>query len=94
MNATQIEFFQKDEKEELFPYWREQLKEWPGEVFSWRHRRNTTGWSMCCHALMFARLLYRHGQMDKKEFKRWWKFDIRVMHWDSFPDGVRVPKRQ
>jgi hypothetical protein len=82
MNA-QLELFQRDPSEHLFPYWRKRLLAWPREVLIYRHYRNTTGWSMACQDFMFAGLLLRHGQLSRPEYRRWWRFERRVKRWDA-----------
>ena len=63
-------------------YWRERLANWPGDVFYWRHARDTTGWSIACGGFFFARCLFSRGLIDRDEFKRWAWFNRRVRRWD------------
>ena len=78
----QLELFKRDEKEYLFPYWRESLRRWVCDVYQWRGYPYTTGWSMACQGYMFARLLYSHGQLSRSELRRYFRFDRRVQRWD------------
>jgi len=74
----QLELLPAHPHEHLFPYWRSRLSRWPSEVFMWRNRRNTTGWSMACQGFAFARHLFSSGQMSRAEFRRWWRLNRRV----------------
>ena len=79
----QLQLLEKHPHEELFPYWREQLKKWPSEVFYYRHARDCTGWSMALQGFLFARLLFGCAQMSKSEFRRWWKFNRRIQNFGA-----------
>jgi len=68
----------------LSPWWREQLKGWLEDAWRYRHNRHTTGWSMATQGMLYARLLYKTGQMEKAEFRRWFKFHRRILRWDSW----------
>lgn len=79
----QLELLQKNCYEHLFRRWREDLMEWPQEVWVSRHNRETSGWSMATQTYCHARWLFREGQMGRAELKRWWKFNRRVQMWDK-----------
>lgn len=87
---NQLELFPRDPCEHLFPYWKKQLMKWPREVMQFRHYTQCTGWSMCCQSFMFARNLFRHGQINKAEFRRWFRFRRRVWRWDSLKVDGRI----
>jgi hypothetical protein len=92
--TQQLDLLPKDDWEHLFPYWRDSLKSDINDAFYFRHARNTTGWSSCRGGISFARFLFRHGQMTKNEFCRYWKFFRRVERWESWdykakPGGSR-----
>lgn len=76
--SAQLELIATHPHEKLWPYWRERLQEWPGEVWRWRHSRGTTGWSMATQGYGFAQFLFRDGQISKQELRRWWRFDRRI----------------
>ena len=82
---AQIELFPAQPNEELFPYWREQLKAWPCEIMLNRHARGCTGWSMATQGFCFAEFLFMAGQMTKAEFRRWFRLHRRVLHWNKRP---------
>lgn len=82
----QLQLFTVDPCEHLFPYWRGRLERWPAEVFRWRHYRYTTGWSMCCSEYSFARSLFCHGQITRRQLRRYWRFDRRVMRWEKMTE--------
>jgi hypothetical protein len=75
------------ERHELAPYWREKLERWPRDVFEWRHHRDTTAWSMATGGYGFAILLFTAGAMPRRELKRWWRLNRRVMRWDQIVMG-------
>lgn len=87
-NGTQLELFKRDPMESLFPYWRERLRHWLEDVWMYRHNHNTTGWSMACQGLLFPEMLFRHGQITKTEFRRWWRLQRRVRRWDKTKGGA------
>jgi len=82
----QLELFQRDPYEHLFPYWRERLDRWPTTVFEWRHHRYTTGWSMATQQFFFAEALFRQGQLTREQFRRFLRFERRVRRWDKMPE--------
>lgn len=82
----QLELFQRAPCEHLFPYWKGRLDRWPSEVFEWRHYRDTTGWSMATGEFSFARFLFRHGQLTRQQFRRFFRFARRVKRWDRRPE--------
>jgi len=85
MKYTQIELFTLSRSPKgLMDYWRKSLAQWPVDVFQWRHDRNTTGWSMSTGGFTFARLLFSEGKISRKTFKRFWKFNRRVVRWNAF----------
>ena len=69
-------------RHQLAPFWRESLSAWPRGVFRWRHSRETSAWSMATGGYGYAILLFTAGQMDRRELRRWWRFNRRVMRWD------------
>jgi hypothetical protein len=79
----QPELFAIDPDTTLFPYWRRSMLHWPKEAFMFRHYHNTTGWSMARQGLMFPRMLFRHGQITRAEYRRWWRFDRRIKRIDT-----------
>jgi hypothetical protein len=79
----QGELFKRSQYEELYPYWREQLKQWIIDAWHYRHARHTTGWSMATQGFMFARRLYAEGQISKDQFRRFFRFHRRIRHWDT-----------
>jgi hypothetical protein len=79
----QLDLIPRPEFEELFPYWREQLKTWIKDAWYYRHAPFTTGWSMACSGITFAEHLFRCGQMTKTEFRRWFKFHRRIQRWEN-----------
>jgi len=79
---NQLELFAKDGSEHLFPYWRDSLRQWVNEVRFYRGAWNSTGWSMATQGYSFAQLLFRHGQMTRKELRRWFRFHRRVKRLD------------
>jgi hypothetical protein len=83
VNEVQLDLFKKDQYEHLLPYWWQKLKEWHRDIFQWRHRRDTTGWSMATGNYFFATALFRHGQINRKQFRRYWKFNRRVTRLDK-----------
>jgi hypothetical protein len=68
-------------------HWFKQLRQWPAEVFNWRHATNTTGWSVATAGLSFAIMLHRAGNLDTEEFRRYCKFNRRVRAWDRRGDA-------
>ena len=56
--TEQLELLPAHPDEHLFPYWRKQLAVWPCDVFTYRNMRDTTGWSMACQGMCFARWLF------------------------------------
>jgi hypothetical protein len=81
--SAQLELFASHPDERLFPYWRKRLAAWPCDVFQYRNMRDTTGWSMACQGMCFARCLFRAGQMSRSEFRRWWRLERAVMRRDA-----------
>ena len=81
----QLTLFADNPSEKLFPYWWESLKRWPAEVFMFRHSRDCTGWSMATQDFSFARWLFMNGQMDRSEFRRYWRLNRRVQRWERKP---------
>ena len=79
--CSQLDLFERDPCEHLFPYWRESLRGWLEDVWQFRHKPETTGWSMACQGFIFAEFLYQHGQMIKPDFRRYWRFNRRVKRW-------------
>lgn len=78
MSAEQLSLFRVDPYTHLFPYWREQLTQWPKEALYYRHHRNCTGWSMALGGYDFARMLFRHGQLSREQLRRYWRFNRRL----------------
>lgn len=68
---------------DLLPSWRDRLTAWPAKVAHYRHARGTNGWSMSVGGYVAARILFREGEMDRRELKRWWLFHRRVRRWDQ-----------
>lgn len=87
---NQLELFERDPMEHLFPYWRKQLRGWVEDVRIYRHYRYTTGWSMACQGFMFAGFLFRHGQITKSEFRRWFRLNRRVKRWDKIAERIKT----
>lgn len=83
MTAQQLDLFAAADDAELVPYWREQLRGLPAEVFAWRHHLNTTGWSVARSGWLFALWLYSAGQMTRAELRRWWRFGRRCDRWET-----------
>lgn len=74
----QLELFALRSTNRLIPYWRERLAAWPREVWEFRHRPHTTGFSMAMQGGWFADLLHKDGSMTAREYSRWQRFDRRV----------------
>lgn len=72
--STQIELIPKNEWEHLYPHWRESLQHAIRDAFYFRHARNTTGWSYAIGGISFAESLFRHGQLTREEFRRYFVF--------------------
>ena len=81
--SEQLELLPAHPTEHLFPYWRKQLAAWPCDVFTYRNMRDTTGWSMACQGMCFARWLFEAGQMGRAEYRRWWRLERAVMRRDA-----------
>lgn len=79
----QMELFQQHPKAHLFPYWRRRLAAWPREVFEMRRHPHSSGWSMATQAGWFADLLFKAGQMGNAEYRRWQRFEQRILRWDA-----------
>jgi hypothetical protein len=77
--TTQLEFLRPHPDEHLFPYWRRCLSNWPRQVFLYRNMPETTGWSMATQMMCFARWLFEAGQMSRSDFRRWARFNRRVI---------------
>jgi len=88
----QGELFVRNPDEHLFPYWRKQLNSWVKQVWTYRHYRHTTGWSMATQGFMFASMLFKSAQISKEDFRRWWKFNRRVRRYDLNFVGVAYGK--
>lgn len=80
MNQTDL--FAGDDDPAQIEYWRRRLREWPQQVFIWRHFPRSTGWSVASQSYIFARMLCRVGQITRQELRRWWRFDRRVQRWE------------
>jgi hypothetical protein len=76
----QLELFSKHPKEHLFPYWRKRLAAWPKEVWECRHQPHSTGWSMATQGGWFADLLFAAGELPSCEYRRWQRFEHRVLN--------------
>ena len=92
----QLELLPAHPDEHLFPYWRKQLGAWPCDVFTYRNMRDTTGWSMACQGMCFARWLFGAGQMARAEYRQWWRLNRAVLRRDQHDlgrgaDGDCVP---
>ena len=86
----QLELFEPEKPDQyahLDAHWMNDLKRWPGEVFEFRHHRNTTGWSMSRGTFIFAKFLLCRGKITIKQFRRYWRFHRRVQRWNAFPDS-------
>ena len=83
MKTEQLSLGLADPNEGIFPYWRERLNNWVRDAFRCRHCRTCTGWSMATQDFMFARLLFRAGQLTRAEYRRYWRFNLRIQRWDS-----------
>lgn len=81
----QLELFVADPDEGLFPYWRDELREWVDTTWHFRHHRNCTGWSSAEQGYEVAYDLFRHGQMTRSEFRRWYRFNARIRRWSGLP---------
>lgn len=85
MNTMQLELFESDKVDQyahLYQHWQKDLEDWPREVFSFRHDRDTTGWSMASSGFIYARMLFQCGKITRKAFRRYWKFNRRVHRWN------------
>lgn len=82
--TQQLELLPAHPDEHLFPYWRDRLAEWPRHVFEYRNMPETSGWSMATQKMCFARWLFRAGQMTRDEFRRWARFNRRVLRRDAW----------
>ena len=91
--SNQLELFTRDPMEPLFPYWRESLRACLDDVWHFRHNRNTTGWSMATQGLSYAGWLYQHGQINRTEFRRWWKFFRRARRLDQTDNNLDIEKQ-
>lgn len=80
---TQLELFGTLPNERLHRYWRGRLRNWPREVFEFRHHIHTTGWSMAAQGCWFADLLHRDGEMTYVEYLRWKNFERRLQRWEQ-----------
>jgi hypothetical protein len=81
--TEQLELLPAHRHEHLFPYWRKRLAAWPCGVFTYRNMRDTTGWSMACQGMCFARWLFGAGQMSRAEYRRWWRLGRAVIRRDA-----------
>lgn len=72
-----------DPHEHLWPYWQERLREWVRDALYYRHSRGCTGWSTVTSGFMFARLLFRSGQLSRQQFRRYWKFNRRIQRMEG-----------
>jgi len=77
----QLELFPKDPMEHLFPYWRDSLRQGMRDALLFRHHADTSGWSMARQSWFFATCLFRHGQITRSEYRRWWRFGRRMHRW-------------
>ncbi len=83
---TQLELFSSHPREHLFPYWRKRLAAWPREVWEARRHPHSSGWSMATQAGWFADLLFNAGEMTAREYRRWQKFEQRVLQYKVLTD--------
>jgi hypothetical protein len=92
--TTQIELFdlgwikeessrRKEHKRDV-EYWKKSLRKWPGDVWLYRHCIITTGWSMARQSWIFARFLFRYGEINKNEYRRWFRFRLHVERYHRF----------
>lgn len=77
--TQQLELLPAHPDEHLFSYWRRRLADWPRQVFVYRNMPETSGWSMATQMMCFARWLFCAGQMSRAEFRRWCRFNRRVL---------------
>jgi hypothetical protein len=83
--SMQLELFEPEKVDQyahLYDHWKNDLIEWPREIFHYRHQRYTTGWSMASSGYMYARMLYRCGKITLIDLRRYWKFNRRVTRWN------------
>lgn len=81
--TVQLELFKECKTHRLSSYWRSRLSQWPGEVMSSRHKPDSSGWSMATQGLKFAIWLFKAREMHGCEFRRWCRFNRRVLRWDK-----------
>lgn len=83
MSQIQPDLFgHQPEQHQQHIYWREMLSIWLEDIWSYRHDKYTTGWSMATQGFCYARWLYRDAAMPRAEFRRWWRLNRRVMLWE------------
>jgi hypothetical protein len=82
--TEQLELFTDEYRDpaNLVARYRKLLTEWPAEIMSWRHHRESSGWSMATGGYSFARSLFFNRKITRVELRRWWKFHQRVKRWD------------
>lgn len=64
-------------------HYKKKLRDWPDDVWRYRHYRNSNGWSSARGNLIYAILLHDHGQMKDRDLARFQRFADRLERWEG-----------